>query len=44
MGKYGTIRVSYKRCVSVFFGREGGGGGGGGEYPLGTGTRRIIKI
>ena len=43
MGMYGTIRVSYKRCVSVFLGGKGGGGGGG-EYPLGTGTRRIIKI
>ena len=41
MGKYGTICVSYKPCVSVFFRRKGGGGG---EYPLGTGTRRIIKI
>ena len=29
MGKYGTIRVSYKRCVSVcFLGGKGGGGVG----------------
>ena len=40
MGKYGTIRVSYKRCASVFFGREGGGGWG---IPLRHGDKENYK-
>ena len=42
MGKYGTIRVSYKRCVSVcFLGGKGGGGGWG--IPLRHGDKENYK-